>query len=383
MSSFGASADEFLTDMVSIPSVTGREGLMKDYLTEAFEDMGLCVELQHVDGDRYNVIGTAGDGPLRLMLCTHTDVIPVPDEALWHTPPFKATAKDGRIYGRGTSDAKGPLAAAMEAMGRAAKLKAGGSVALAAVVEEETGRSVGARKLMEAYKPEAGIILEPTGLLVAVAHKGAIRPVITVHGRSAHSSSGDRGVNAISMAVEALEGLEQYRSKVMAMVDPLLGRASIEVTMVRGGERINVIPDKCQIYVDRRLTAGETVEGAYEDLARTIKDMGEKAGARVDVELLCTYPPSRVDESEPVVSLIKKALAEHGLPSGPVGFPAGCDMWTFSKNNIPTAILGPGSIGQAHGVDEYIEREQLMLGADLYEDIIVSATAMRPASGGR
>jgi acetylornithine deacetylase/succinyl-diaminopimelate desuccinylase family protein len=370
---FNTPAEEFLRDMVAIPSVSGREGLMKGYLANAFKEIGLDVELQRVDPDRYNVIGKAGAGPIRLMLCTHTDVIPALDEALWHTPPFEATIKDGRIYGRGATDAKGPLAAAMEAMRRAVKMKmAGGAVALAAVVEEETGRSVGARRLLEAYRPESGIVLEPTGLRVAIAHKGALRPVITVRGRAAHSSA-SAGVNAISIAAEVLRDLERYRNRVMNVVDPMLGRASLEVTMIRGGERINVIPEKCLIYVDRRLTPGETVEGAYDELKGVVERIGAETGARVDVKLLCSYPSSSVDERERVVARIKKVLAGHGLPSAPVGFPAGCDMWTFVKNKVPTAILGPGYIEQAHGVDEYIDREQLKLAADLYEDVIAAA----------
>jgi acetylornithine deacetylase/succinyl-diaminopimelate desuccinylase family protein len=377
MSVFSMPAERFLRDMVAIPSVTGREGLMKGYLTETFKEIGLEAELQHVDSDRYNVVGRLGYGPLRLMLCTHVDVIPALDESLWHTPPFEAAMKDGRIYGRGTTDAKGSLAAAMEAMQRAKKVlkKSGGSVALAAVVEEETGRSLGARKLMEAYRPAMGIILEPTGLRAAIAHKGALRPVITVRGQAAHSSSADMGVNAVSIAGEVLRDLERYRNKVMNVIDPVLGRSSLEVTMIRGGERINVIPEKCLIYVDRRLTSGETVEGAYDDLVRVVKRIGEETGARMDVELLCSYPPSSVGEKEGVVTLIKEVLAKHGLPSAPVGFPAGCDMWTFIKNKIPTAVLGPGYIDQAHAVNEYIECEQLKLAADLYEDVIKRALA--------
>ncbi len=374
MSDFKTPAEQYLRDMIAIPSVTGCEGLVKDYLADAFKKMGLDVELQRVEGDRYNVIGKLGNGPIKLMLCTHTDVIPPLDESLWHSPPFQATLRSGRIYGRGSSDAKGSLAAAMEAMGRAAKSKKfSGSVALAAVVEEETGRSLGARKLMEKYRPEMGLILEPTGLRVAIAHKGALRPVITVHGQAAHSSSADMGVNAVSIAGEVLRDLERYRNRVMNVVDPLLGRSSLEVTMIRGGERINVIPVKCLVYVDRRLTAGETVKGAFDDLTRVVERIGEETGARMEVELLCSYPSSSVGEGEPVVSLIKGVLAGHGLPSAPVGFPAGCDMWTFRANGVPAAVLGPGYIDQAHGVDEYIDREQLKLAADLYVDIVKNA----------
>lgn len=374
MPDFTTPAELYLKDMIAVPSVTGREGLLKSWLADAFREMGLDVSLQHVDGSRYNVVGKLGDGPVRLMLCTHMDVIPALDEELWHSPPFEADAREGRIYGRGATDAKGSLAAAMEAMGRAAAKKtAGGSVALAAVVEEETGRSLGAKRLMEEYRPEMGLILEPTGLRLAIAHKGAIRPAITVYGRAAHSSSPESGINAVSIAGEVIRGLEEYRGEVRKTADPLLGHSSLEVTMIRGGERINVIPEKCVVYVDRRLTSGETVKGALDGLARAVEGIGARTGARLDIELLCSYPPSAIGEGEPVAALVQGALDGLGLPAAPVGFPAGCDMWTFRKNGVPTAILGPGSIAQAHGIDEFIDREQLNRAVLVYEDAIMRA----------
>ena len=343
---------------------------MKDYLAGAFKDIGLEVELQHVDADRYNVIGKLGKGPIKLMLCTHTDVIPALDESLWHSPPFKATVIGDRIYGRGAVDAKGPLAAAMESMLRLTKEGHSGCVALAAVVEEETGRSVGARKLMEQYSPEAGLIMEPTGLRISTAHKGAIRTVITIRGKAAHSSSADKGINAISIAAEVLKDIEQYRSKVMKIADNKLGNASLEVTMIHGGERINVIPEKCQIFIDRRLVPGETIEGAYDELNAAVKQIGRRTGADISLELLCAYPTSVVGADEKIVRVVKSALEDKGLTSEPMGFPAGCDMYTFTAKDIPTAILGPGGIYQAHTIDEYIEKEELRLGVDIYEDIL-------------
>ena len=375
MTVFNTFAEKYLRDIIAIPSVTGHEGLIKDHLARTFEEIGLDVELQHVDRDRYNVIGRLGKGPIKLMLCIHTDVIPPLDETLWHSPPFEATVKDGRIYGRGAVDAKGPLAAAMEALLR---IKNSGfhlndSVAIAAVVEEETGRSLGARKLMEKYSPEMGIIMEPTGLRISTAHKGAIRPVITIHGRSAHSSSPEKGVNAINIAAQVLKELELYRGKVMEAADPMLGRSSLEVTMIQGGERINVVPEKCQIYVDRRLIPGETVEGAFNALDEVIKSVGSRTKADISLKLLCSYPTSRTDENERIVTIVKDALERKGLTSTPMGFPAGCDMHAFVAKGIPTVILGPGGIYQAHTIDEYIEKDDLRLGVEVYEDIIKNA----------
>jgi acetylornithine deacetylase/succinyl-diaminopimelate desuccinylase family protein len=369
MSAFNTPVERFLRDMIAIPSVTGSEGLMKEYLEGAFSELGLDVATQHVDGDRYNVIGRTGDGPIRLMLCTHMDVIPAPDESLWVTPPFEAVFRGGRIYGRGSADAKGQLAAMMAAMGRAKGIK---GIALAAVVEEESGRSLGARKLLESYRPGMCVIGEPTDLRVAIAHKGGVRPRITVHGKASHSSRPESGINAINIACEAMMAVNKYRDEVAKNIDPLLGSPSLEVTMVRGGERINVTPERCDFYVDRRLVSNETVEEACDGIKGAIAPVGRKTGANIIVELLCAYPSTRVDEKEHVVSLARRALEENGLPSAPVGFPAGCDMWAFSARKIPTAVLGAGSLAQAHAVDEYIEATQLNKLADVYEALLKS-----------
>lgn len=360
-----------MRDLISYPSVTGSEGLIKSYLERTFRDIGLDTSVQHVDSDRYNVIGKLGEGPVKLMLCTHQDVIPSLDEDKWTTHPFEAVSKDGRIYGRGSTDAKGSMAAMMEAVSRLKDKEFSGSVAIAAVVEEETGRSIGARKLLEAYQPQACVIGEPTELEVAIAHKGALRPSITIHGTAAHASSPDRGVNAIIYMGKLLITLNSYAYRVRRNRDLLLGRSSSEATMIIGGERINVIPEQCTVCIDRRLVANESIDWAYEDLRKVILRFSKRYRLKVDMELLSSYPASKTDENEPIVKLATGVLGEFGVKSTPVGFPAGCDMWAFRSKGIPTVVIGPGSIRQAHVIDEYIEASQLNRAADVYENLLL------------
>lgn len=348
---------------------------MKGYLEAAFKEMGLEVSLQHVDSDRYNVIGTTGKGPIDLMLCTHMDVIPALDDSKWHAPPFRAVRKDGKIYGRGSSDAKGSLAAMMGALLRVrmAGREIHGNVAIAAVVEEEMGRSIGAKKIVEEYSPKMTVIGEPTELKVAISHKGAIRPKITVHGKAAHGSSPVRGINAIALMGRVLDALDGYGEEVSKVSDPMLGRSSLEITMIQGGERINVVPDRCSVCIDRRLVRSETIEGAFRDLKEVVEEVGRRLETRIDVELLSAYPPSSVSESEELVSIAKRSVSKAGIQAGAVGFPAGCDMWVFSSKGIPTLVLGPGSLDQAHETDEYIDILSLNSAVDIYEDIISEA----------
>ena len=340
---------------------------MKGYLETAFTSIGLDMATQHVDGDRFNVIGRTSDGPIKLMLCTHMDVIPALDETMWNTPPFEAVFKDGRIYGRGSTDAKGQLAAMMAAIECAKDVP---GIALAAVVEEETGRSLGTRKLLETYRPDMCVIGEPTGLRMAIAHKGGVRSKITVHGKASHSSSPERGVNAINIACEAIRDVNEYRETVMRKKDPLLGHSSLEVTMVRGGERINVTPQRCDIFTDRRLVLDETIEGAYDGLEQAVASVSKRTGVKIDVKLLCAYPTTRVDPNENIVRLTQRVLEQKGLQSSPIGFPAGCDMWAFSVKGIPTIVFGCGGVAQAHVIDEYVEISGLHTAADVYEALI-------------
>jgi acetylornithine deacetylase/succinyl-diaminopimelate desuccinylase-like protein len=177
-------------------------------------------------------------------------------------------------------------------------------------------------------------------------------------------------VNAINIACDVIKNINEHREKVMMNKDPMLGASSLEVTMIRGGERINVTPEKCEIYLDRRLVSNETIEEAYESLQGAIGPVIKKTGARIDTRLLCAYPATSVDLSENIVRLAQRSLEQSGLPSGPVGFPAGCDMWAFRSKNIPTVVLGCGSIAQAHSVDEYVDTGQLNKLAGVYEALI-------------
>ena len=363
-----------MRELIAIPSVTGSEGLIRDYLESKFVALGLKTEVQHVDGDRYNVIGILGEGPVRLMLCTHQDVIPSLDENKWMTPPFAPDYRDGRIYGRGATDAKGSLAAMMEAISRLKDRKLGsGAVAIAAVVEEETGRSIGARRLMTEYTAEMAIIGEPTGLRMAIAHKGALRPAITVHGEAAHASNPERGVNAIAAMGKLLITLNSYAYRVSKNKDLLLGRSSSEATMIHGGERINVVPERCTVCIDRRLVLNENVDEAFRDLQQVIRRFSIRNRAKVDIELVSSYPPSSTGEGEPVVKMASAILMDMGLNPVPMGFPAGCDMWAFRARGLPTVVIGPGSIEQAHVVDEYIDVNELRRAADVYERLLLKA----------
>ncbi len=240
-----------LQDLVRIPSPSGQEDAVVARLEEAFRTLGWKPERA---GRNLTALLDGGEGPL-LLLNSHTDTVPVGEE--WTKDPLAANIEDGRIYGRGSNDAKGCLTAMI--LGAAAAFEKNapkGRVLLAASCEEEV-LGQGLEKLLPSLpKPDAAVVGEPTGLKPAVAQKGLIVLEITAHGRSAHAAHGG-GVNAIGISardVLALSGLAFDKSH------SALGRPSLNVTQIAGGTRHNVIPDRCKLVVDIRTTPDYSVD---------------------------------------------------------------------------------------------------------------------------
>ncbi|MEM2991471.1 MAG: M20 family metallopeptidase [Halobacteria archaeon] len=359
---------------VNTENPPGLEGNIVVPLGDLLKDLGADVELQEVMKNRPNVIASLGDRNSRrsIILCTHTDVVPTGDVRRWRFPPFSGRVSRHRVYGRGACDAKGALAAMIEAMRAFADSNLEGRVMLAAVMGEEDAESKGARHALElGLKGNCAIIGEPTNLRVETAHKGGIRPRITVYGRAAHASSPERGINAIKEMMKLIRALEKHAREVRRRKHPLLGGASLTVTLIKGGDRINVIPEECSIHIDRRLIPGETPEAAKEELKNTVEQIIHKLKIKAEVKIETKYPPAEVSESELIVKLAREAAEEiTGVKQKPSGFKAGCDMWVFTKNGIPAVILGPGSLNEAHTINEFVEIDQVLNCARIYSQII-------------
>jgi acetylornithine deacetylase len=260
---------------------------------------------------------------------------------------------DGKIYGRGSNDAKGCLTAMILGAARAFGQRAPrGSVCIAATCEEEINGQGLAKLISELPKPDAAVVGEPTGLQPAVAQKGLIVLEITAKGRSAHVAWGG-GVNAIEIAakdVVALSGLkfERWHS--------VLGKTSLSVAQIQGGTRHNVIPDRCKIVVDIRTTPSYTPEEIIGQVKKAVK--GEVLVRSQRLQAVAT------DEAHPIV---RAALAANP-GSKPWGSP-GLSDWVFLKET-PTVKVGPGDSRRSHAPDEYMEVKELEAGVVFYERLI-------------
>jgi acetylornithine deacetylase/succinyl-diaminopimelate desuccinylase-like protein len=365
--------EELLRALVATPSVNPRDGsgpgesavaaLVRDWLA----DHGVRARLREALPGRPNVVAVVpGADPRAVLLESHLDTVEVDGMTV---DPYAGEVRGGRLYGRGACDAKGPLAAFMLAT---ARLAAGPppphTVVLAGVVDEEY-RYRGVLSLLDGLPvPEfvGAVVGEPTDLAPAVAHKGVVRYTVRALGVAGHTSRPDEAVNAITLMNRVLSYLDTYPPAAPA--HPLLGKATRCVTRVRGGIGPNVVPDRCEIDVDRRTLPGEEPLDVWR---REGDELMELLPGCVEVDL-----PFNVDYAldtpadSPVVAALCRALAGHGRDATVRGMPFCTDASKLARAGIPAAVFGPGSILDAHSAGESVALADVSLAADVVVDLI-------------
>jgi acetylornithine deacetylase/succinyl-diaminopimelate desuccinylase family protein len=344
----------------------GTEANVEPYLLDFFQRLGLETFTQEVFPGRRNVIAILpGQTSERIILEAHTDTVSIKGMSI---PPFEPTVANGRVYGRGSVDDKAGLAAMMHAL---AALKTNGvkppcEVWLAATVDEEHSYRGVVKLCEEPLRACAAIVAEPTELRAVVASKGVLRWRITTKGRSAHSSKPHLGINAIQHMARVLNVLEKDQERLATITHPLLSPATLSVGTIHGGVQVNLVPDSCSIEVDRRLMPGESAMKVLEEYRELLQSIP-------GIEVTCEEPPLLVDEAldtstdEGVVKTARTVLRELGLHDEPVGVPFGSDASKLSRAGIPTIVFGPGSIDQAHTVDEYVPVDDVEVALRFYQ----------------
>lgn len=343
------SAVSLLQDLVRIPSESGKEEAVVGRLAEEMSALGLKPV---VSGRNVTALLDGGPGPL-LLLNSHTDTVPVGSG--WSRDPLAADIEDGRLYGRGSNDAKGCVAAMLQGAVAAFKDRAPkGRVMLAFSCEEEV-LGQGLEKLLPTLpKPDAAVVGEPTGLSPAVAQKGLLLLEVLASGRSAHAAWGG-GVNAVEAAARDVLALARL---AVPGEHPVLGKTSLHVTQIAGGQRHNVIPDSCKLVVDIRTVPSVSPEDIIALVKRSVEGQVSVRSDRLGSV-----------ETDPAHPIVKAALAAN--PSGRAyGSPTLSD-WVFLKG-IPTVKAGPGDSTRSHTPDEYLETGELEAGVTFYEKLIRS-----------
>lgn len=390
---------KLLADLIGINSVNPNyeggvpEAEMADYVEQYFVQRGIETWRQIVYPNRPNVLARipGRDSSRRIVLEAHMDTVATVGMSI---APWTPEIRDGKMYGRGSCDTKGGMAAMMHAL--ACLVHHGQTppcdVLFAATIDEEFSyRGVVALcdslaagpvdpLILETEVParnpwhaEAAIVAEPTELAPVIASKGLVRWKIETRGRAAHSAKPHLGINAIEHMALLIRAIEEDNRRLAKHIHPLLGAATCNIGLIRGGVQINFVPDRCEIELDRRLLPGETRDRVLADYQRLI-DRVVASDPAMDVIMhppMLSDRPLETDSESPAVKTLVRVLDSLGHASQPIGVPFCSDASKFGAIGIPSMILGPGSIDQAHAAVEFIQCDQVIACAEIYRQFVL------------
>lgn len=339
------------------------------------QDAGFTCELFEREAPHTSLIAerTFGDGGRTLVLNGHLDVVPA--GIGWSGDPFSGDVRDGKLYGRGSLDMKGAVAAmavAAAALARA-DLPLQGRLILMAVADEEQGGVHGIGAIIEAglLDADAVVIGEPSDMGVVIGHRGTCFLRLRTHGVAGHASMPSAADNAVERMLAVLIACGHL--ELSHTEHPLLGKPSVALgTTISGGTKMNVIPDHCQATIDIRTVPGLSAEDVVAQVEAHLREAGFQIPEQVDVERIVASEVAVTDADAEIVTLAADAHErEFGAPGALKGMPATTDGWWFANRaGLPTVMgLGPGSIGRCHVADEYVDVAELGAYARIYADL--------------
>ena len=343
----------------------GGEGAVARVAAEWLEGAGLDVSREEVAPGRWNVVAVArGSGGGRtLLLNGHLDTV----GTAGMERPLEPRVEDGRLYGRGAYDMKTSVAAMMLAGARALELGLRGDVVVAAVADEEVA-SIGSVAVARSVPADAAIVTEPTGLRLAIAHRGFVWLTVETTGVAAHGSRPDLGVDAIVKMGHVLVALDELDRALRASPShPLLASGSLHASLVEGGQELSSYPERCVLRLERRTVPGEAADAVEREVRGVLERLGARDDAfRADVRTDFARDPFEVDSGRPIVDLVRRhAAAVTGAAPEVVGVPFWTDAAIFAAAGIPTVLFGPGGEG-AHAAVEWVDLEQAARCAEVY-----------------
>lgn len=363
---------EILKQLVSIDTTNppGNEAELAAWIAEYLETYGFSVEQPECGKNRKSILAklSFGEGP-KLVFNGHLDVVPAGDG--WETQPFLPVIRGTRMYGRGTADMKGGVAAMIAAATGIAcnHPEICGELCLNFVADEEI-INLGTHSCKYGWQDADYVVIgEPTEMQIAIAHKGTARFKIIVYGKSCHSGMPWDGINAIEKAAKVILAMRKFDDSLKEIQHPFLSRPSISLTMIMGGEKDNIIPGLCEICVDYRMIPGDTGDSVEQKLCRYLKEIeAEDSEFQYKILRYINLEPGEISSEHKLVKTAQ-AVFENTMhkPTSVRDFPATCEQVLFTKEGIPTIIIGPGSIRQAHVSNEFIEIEELEAAAKYYE----------------
>ena len=373
-----------LKDLIQINSVNptlvaggdGEKEIVR-YLSEIFQREGVQYEIQYIGADRFNLVARVSGkkGGPRILLNGHLDTVGVAGMVT----PFEAREIEGKIYGRGSQDMKGGLAAGVATLLALSQNRERftGEVVLAAVADEED-RSLGTEYFLQHQPKEEPfdfcIVLEPTDLKVCTAHKGFAWLEVTVYGKAAHGSRPKEGIDAIRHMGQVLEQLDQLDNRLQSNpLHSLLGSGSLHSSLIEGGREWSSYPDRCVLKYERRTVPPEDEEtiraeldGILNKLALAVPDF------RAESQLIFSRAPLQQDRKHPLISQFHRQAVRHFSELADWGT---VSFWTdaalIAEAGIPSVVFGPRGAG-LHSLEEYVIASDVIACAKLLYDFILA-----------
>ena len=378
---------ELCARLIQAESYSGNEKAVGGILADFFRTHGFDEVTVDGYGDVIGCIRGTRSGP-RVLFDGHMDTVPVTEPERWTDPPFGAVIRDGKMYGRGTSDMKGALGAmacAAAEFAEATGKNFAGEVYVAGVVHEECFEGVAARSISTLVKPDYVVIGEASELNLKIGQRGRAEIVVETFGKAAHSANPEKGVNAVYQMAKVIEAIRQ----LPPTEHPILGKGILELTDIKSSPYpgASVVPEYCRATYDRRLLVGETKESVLKPLQELLERLGKEnpelqanvsfavgeeicyTGERITGERF--FPGWLFDREEPFVQKIYGELKRHG-------YTPAITQYNFCTNGshyageagIKTIGLGPSRENLAHTQNEYVEVEQLIGAADCYGHVM-------------
>jgi acetylornithine deacetylase len=384
----------FCRDLIRIPSVSGEEKEVQEFVAGYLRKMGLEVKMWDPDVSkmrehpgyvdtgadykgRPNVVGIyRGKGKGRsLILNGHTDVVTPEPVKKWSYYPWGAEVFDNKIYGRGACDMKGGVTAMIKALEVLLELNLAppGDIILEVVVDEEASGNGTLASLLEGYNADAAIFIEPTSCKIMPAHRGASFWRIYVQGKGAHAGVMHKGISAVEKAMliyKAMQRLGKIRNE-KGKEHPLYSDYPVPAPLCVGkfnsGEWPSAVPEECRLEGTIEFLPGEKMEKVREEFEQAIEDTAEKDSwlreHPPEVEWFgLHFPAVEIPSEHPLVKTFKRAYTEiNGEEAKVAGFPGGCDMrLRVLYSRTPSIVFGPGDISSAHRIDEFIYIDELI-----------------------
>jgi acetylornithine deacetylase/succinyl-diaminopimelate desuccinylase family protein len=381
-SELSSKAERLLARLVQCPSVTppdGQpieapygEGALVQLLAEHLTQIGADVSVQEIVPGRPNLIACIeGRDPSRtILLDAHTDTV---SHLGMTIDPFAAEVRDGRLYGRGACDTKGPMTSmllALESLADEHGLAC--NVIFAATCDEEAGGN-GARQLVaDGINADFAIVAEPTDLTLVTKHKGVLRARIDISGKAAHSSTPLLGRNAIYPMARIISNLEEMAAELEGLApDADLGTPTLAVTTITGGFADNIVPPNCGIVIDRRTLPSESIESVKASIVSRVKPSVESIPwVDPQIDWVQAYPSMETPVTHACVKQLQEILIsnQNSAECGSAAYATNGGF--YADAGIPAVVFGPGSIANAHTKDESIEIEQVVTAANVLKTFL-------------